>query len=125
MAQDKKVLVVEDDQKSRKLVKDLLEVSGYQVICSDDAEKGIVLAKEALPDIILMDFKLPGMNGLEAQKALGSDEKTKGIPLVFVTATVTAEEKKILQSTGAMGIPKPINTRTFILEIGKVLDAKR
>ncbi|HAH20111.1 MAG: hypothetical protein A2Y00_01280 [Omnitrophica WOR_2 bacterium GWF2_43_52] len=125
MAQDKKVLVVEDDQKSRKLVKDLLEVSGYQVICSDDAEKGIVLAKEALPDIILMDFKLPGMNGLEAQKALGSDEKTKGIPLVFVTATVTAEEKKILQSTGAMVIPKPINTRTFILEIGKVLDAKR
>ena len=124
MAQDKKVLVVEDDQKSRKLVKDLLEVSGYQVICSDDAEKGIVLAKEALPDIILMDFKLPGMNGLEAQKALGSDEKTKGIPLVFVTATVTAE-KKILQSTGAMVIPKPINTRTFILEIGKVLDAKR
>ena len=125
MAQDKKVLVVEDDQKSRKLVKDLLEVSGYQVICSDDAEKGIVLAKEALPDIILMDFKLPGMNGLEAQKALGSDEKTKGIPLVFVTATVTAEEKKILQSTGATVIPKPINTRTFILEIGKVLDAKR
>src|SRR3989339_379265 len=125
MAQAKKVLVVEDDQKSRKLVKDLLEVSGYQVICSDDAEKGIVLAKEALPDIILMDFKLPGMNGLEAQKALGSDEKTKGIPLVFVTATVTAEEKKILQSTGAMVIPKPINTRTFILEIGKVLDAKR
>jgi CheY-like chemotaxis protein len=125
MAQKKKVLIVEDDAKSLKLFKDLLEISGYEVVFSDDAEKGIELAKSVAPDLILMDFKLPGMNGLQAQNILRADEKTKKIPIVFCTATVTFEEKKTLQATGSTVIAKPINTRTFISKIGEILNAQR
>lgn len=125
MTGKKKILVVEDDPKSLKLVKDLLEMAGHKVFSSGDAEEGISLAKDGAPDLVLMDFKLPGMNGLEAYKILNADERTKKIPLVFVTATVTAAEQKVLEATGCRVILKPINTRTFVSEVEKILNERR
>lgn len=118
---NKKALIIEDNPKNMKLAKDLLEMGGFEVITSDDAEKGIALARSRIPDVIVMDFKLPGMNGFQAYKILADDEKTRGIPLVFVTATITNEEKKILIDTGCAVMPKPLNTRTFADEVAKLI----
>lgn len=122
---EKKVLIIEDDTKNMKLAKDLLEMGGFAAITADDAEKGILLAKLHIPDAIIMDFRLPGMNGFQAQKILADDEKTKNIPLVFVTATVTNEEKQLLLDTGCAVIAKPINTRTFVDEVRKLISNSR
>ncbi len=117
----RKILVIDDDSKYLKLVKDLLEVAGYMVILSEDAETGIAAAKEQLPDLILMDFQLPGLDGLQASKILEKDEATKNIPLVFITASVTEKEKKLFATEGLPLIAKPINTRTFVETIEKFL----
>lgn len=117
----KKALIIEDDPKNAKLAKDLLEVGGFEVIAASDAEEGISLAKTQLPDIIIMDFKLPGMNGFQAHKMLAQEEKTKDIPMVFVTATVTNEEKNALLKSGCAVIAKPINTRNFVDEVKKLI----
>lgn len=121
MPEKRKVLIIEDDPKNLKLAKDLLELGGFEVVAASDAEKGISLAKSQPPDVIVMDFKLPGLNGFQAQKILADDEKTRNIPLVFVTATVTSEEKKILFDTGCAVIAKPINTRTFVNEVRRLI----
>lgn len=117
----KKALIIEDNPKNMKLAKDLLEMGGFEVITSDDAEKGIALARSQTPDVIVMDFKLPGMNGFQAYKILADDEKARGIPLAFITATITNEEKKIFIDTGCAVIPKPLNTRTFADEVAKLI----
>lgn len=117
----KKVLIIEDDPKNTKLAQDLLEVGGFEVIAASDAEEGISLAKTQLPDIIIMDFKLPGIDGFQARKILAQEEKTKDIPMVFVTATVTNDEKNILLKNGCVVIAKPINTRTFVDEVKKLI----
>jgi len=117
----RKILVIDDDSKYLKLVKDLLEVAGFKVILSEDAETGIAAAKEQLPDLILMDYQLPGLDGLQASKILKKDEATKNIPLVFITASVTEEEKKLFIAEEYPMITKPINTRTFVETIEKFL----
>ncbi len=91
MADKKKVLIIEDEARNMKLEKDLLEMAGYEVLTAGDAEKGIVLAREQKPDVIVSDYQLPGMNGIEAQRVMAADPLTKNIPLAFVTASVTPE----------------------------------
>lgn len=113
----KKILIVEDDPKNLKLERDLLLVAGFEVITCGDAESGIIRALEELPDVIVMDYILPGMNGLEAIKILLANEKTKDIPVVIVTASATQEDKAIMVECSCKLIFKPVNTRTFAAEI--------
>ena len=119
-----KILIIEDDPKSQKLERALLEHAGYEVLVAGSAEVGLVLVKEKSPDLIIMDHRLPGMNGKQALVILISDEKTKNIPVVFVTASVIGEDRKRLESHGSKMLIKPINTRTFVQEIEEVLNAK-
>jgi CheY-like chemotaxis protein len=121
----KKILIIEDDPPSKKLQTGLLERAGYEVIVTDSAEDGIALAKEKLPDLITMDYQLPGMNGELALKILRADERTKNIPVVFVTASVMEDEKKRFASYHCKVITKPIDTRIFVQEIEAVLNAPR
>ncbi len=125
MSGKKKILIIENDPSSKKLQTSLLERAGYEIIVADSAEAGIALAKEKLPDLITMDYQLPGMNGELALKILRADERTKNIPIVFVTASVMEEEKKRFASYHCKVIPKPINTRVFVQEIEGVLNAPR
>jgi two-component system, cell cycle response regulator DivK len=113
----KKVLIIEDEARNMKLEKDLLEMSGYEVLCADNAEDGIVMAREQQPDVIVSDYQLPGLNGIQAQQILAKDEKTKNIPLAFVTASVTQEQREMLAKSGCQVISKPINTRTFAKDV--------
>ena len=80
------ILIVEDNEKNRKLVRDVLQFKGYQTIESETAEEGIRLAREKMPALVLMDFQLPGMNGIEAFKVLRADPQTSAIPIIAVTA---------------------------------------
>ena len=80
------ILIVEDNDKNRKLVRDILQFKGYPLLESETAEEGIRLAREKKPALILMDFHLPGMNGIEAFKVLRADPETSTIPIIAVTA---------------------------------------
>ena len=90
MADNQKILIIEDNQLNLELAQDLLEMSGYQVISATMAEAGIVLAKSEIPDLILMDIRLPGINGLDAIKLLKQDPSTQHIPVVVLTANAMA-----------------------------------
>jgi two-component system cell cycle response regulator DivK len=81
------ILIVEDNEKNRKLVRDVLQVTGYQTLETETAEEGLNLALEKSPALILMDIQLPGMDGITALKQLRADPITKTIPVIAITAS--------------------------------------
>ena len=87
------ILIVEDHALNAKLIRDFLQVKGYRVIESTTAEKGLQLAREHGPDLILMDIRLPGMDGVTALQELKRDEATRHIPVMAVTASVMPSER--------------------------------
>jgi CheY-like chemotaxis protein len=116
------ILIVEDNEKNRKLVRDILQFKGYQLLESETAEEGIRLAKEKQPALILMDFHLPGMNGIEAFKALRGDPQTKSIPIIAVTASAMTEDRKRILDAGFDGLQtKPINVKEFLDTVATTL----
>lgn len=120
----KKILIVEDNPRNRRLERDLLELAGYEVFEAENGKEGILQAEEHLPDLILMDVQLPGMDGTEVVKILREYEQTKNIQCVFVTAYATEKEvERIKSKTGCLGyITKPIDTRTFVKEIDEFIN---
>jgi two-component system cell cycle response regulator DivK len=118
----KKALVVDDNKNNLMLEKDLLEVAGFEVFEAEDASSGIAIARKEKPDIIIMDVRLPDMTGYEAARILRQDKDRCDIPIVFVTASVMAEDRedtKDITNSGFIG--KPINTRTFAKEISQFI----
>lgn len=116
----KKILVIEDNQHNMKLVRALLKLGSYQMLEADNAEKGIELARRHRPDLILMDIQLPGMDGLEATRAIKQDSQTKDIPIVALTAYAMAgDDEKALNAGCTAHISKPLDTRIFLDTIGK------
>jgi two-component system cell cycle response regulator DivK len=117
------ILIVEDNEKNLKLVRDLLQVSGYQTLESITAEDGIQIAKESQPALILMDIQLPGMNGIEALKVLRADPTTQKIPVIAVTASVMAQDSKDIMAAGFNGYQrKPIELKGFLEEVRRLLE---
>jgi len=113
-----KVLVIDDNENNLTLEKDLLEVAGFIVFGAGDASGGIAIAIQEIPDVIIMDVRLPDMRGSEAAKILRQNKSTCDIPIVFVTASVLSGEKEEMHAISNSGfIGKPINTRTFVKEI--------
>ncbi len=113
----KKILIVEDNPQNLKLFRDLLEVAGFDILEAGDGKSGLAMAREHHPDLIILDFLLPDMNGLELGTILDEESKTKGIPCVFVTASVLKEEREKITEIGCFVISKPINTRTFAKDV--------
>lgn len=114
-----KALIVDDNTNNLLLEKDLLEVAGFEVFEADNATSGIALARRELPDVIVMDVRLPDMRGTEAARILRLDVATRDIPIVFVTASVMAEGRDEINGIPNSGfIGKPIDTRTFAKEVG-------
>jgi putative two-component system response regulator len=131
---EKKILVVEDNPVNMELVTDLLEVAGFSFVSAMTAEEGLRLAELELPDLILMDIQLPGMDGLEATQHLKANPKTLHIPIVALTAHAMKGDEERALAVGCIGyITKPINTRTFprlvqefaesIVEVPVLMDA--
>ena len=112
------ILIVEDNEKNMKLVRDILQAKGYQTLEAVTAEEGIKLALEHLPDLVLMDIQLPGMNGMEALKVLRAETSTAQIPVVAITASVMTQDRQQIMDTGFNGfIEKPINLREFLATV--------
>jgi CheY-like chemotaxis protein len=118
------ILIIEDNEKNRKLCRDVLRAKGYQTIESETAEEGLKLALEKSPALILMDIQLPGMDGIAALKQLRADAKTKSIPVIAITASAMTHNRQTLLAEGFDGYQtKPIGLRDFLGEVERVLGA--
>lgn len=109
------VLVVEDHPANMKLVVLLLEKAGYAVLQADDAERGLALAREHRPDLVLMDIQLPGVDGLAATRRLKADPQTAGIKVVALTAfAMTGDERRVFDAGCDDYISKPVRYRELL-----------
>jgi two-component system, cell cycle response regulator DivK len=109
------ILIVEDNEKNRKLVRDVLQWKGYRTIEAETAEIGLALAREASPVLILMDIQLPGMNGIDALAELRADAATRSIPVVAVTASAMMQDRQRILAAGFDAYQsKPIDVRGFL-----------
>ena len=109
------LLIIEDNQLNMKLVRSMLKLAHYQVLEAKDAEDGILLARENLPDLILMDIQLPGIDGLDATRIIKDDPVLKHIPVVALTSyAMQGDEEKAIRAGCNGYIAKPIDTRNFL-----------
>jgi two-component system cell cycle response regulator DivK len=119
------ILIVEDNDKNLKLVRDVLQVKGYATIEAANAEDGIVLARERKPDLILMDIQLPGMSGIEAIGVLRADPSTAAIPVAAVTASVMPQDRNKITEAGFNAyVGKPINLKEFLDTVRNLLESR-
>ena len=109
------VLIIEDNELNMKLVRSILQLGHYQILEAGDAETGIQLAREHLPDLILMDIQLPGMDGLQATRIIRKDPILSEIPVMALTSYAMQGDEQKATSAGCTGyIAKPIDTRNFL-----------
>ncbi len=107
-----KILIVDDSDQNRLLVHDVLAYHGHEVLAAADGAEGVKMARENLPDLILMDIQMPGMNGIEAGKALRGDPLTKGIRMLALSSFNLLNDSENFFATGFDGyIGKPIDFR--------------
>lgn len=117
------ILIVEDNEKNMKLVRDVLQVKGHATIEAINAEDGIELAARHKPDLILMDIQLPGMNGIEALQVLRANPATAGIPVAAVTASVMQQDRTNITKAGFDAyVGKPIDLKGFLDTVRRLLD---
>lgn len=108
------ILVVEDNERNRKLVSDVLEFAGMRVVAAANATDGVALARAETPDLVLMDIGLPDQDGIVALERLRSDPSTSSIPVVAVTAYAMSGDRQSILDHGFDGyIPKPIDVKSF------------
>jgi two-component system cell cycle response regulator DivK len=116
------ILIVEDNPRNMKLVRDILQVKGHTTVEATNAEDGIVLAGERKPDLILMDIQLPGMNGIDALRVLRGQPDTARIPVIAVTASVMQQDRKLITEAGFDGyVGKPISLVEFLQAVNDML----
>lgn len=109
------ILIVEDHEKNMKLVRDVLQAKGYATLEAVTGEDGVRLAAERRPALVLMDIQLPGISGIEALKRLRADPATASIPVIAVTASVMASDRRNITDAGFDGyVGKPLNLREFL-----------
>ncbi|MEO5786577.1 MAG: response regulator [Casimicrobiaceae bacterium] len=120
------ILIVEDNDKNMKLVRDVLQVKGYATLEAGTGEDGVRLAREHCPDLILMDIQLPGMSGIEALQVLRSEPGTADIPVIAVTASVMQQDRTLITEAGFDAyVGKPIDLKTFLEAVRDRLAAGR
>jgi two-component system, cell cycle response regulator DivK len=120
------ILIVEDNDKNRKLVRDVLTFKGYTTIEAETGEEGIRLARERSPRLVLMDIRLPGIDGVEALRRLRAEEATRGIAVMAMTASVMSEDRQKIMAAGFDGYQsKPINVTDFVAAVAQVLEPRR
>jgi two-component system, cell cycle response regulator DivK len=120
------ILIVEDNEKNLKLVRDVLQVKGYETIEAVTGEDGVALARERNPDLILMDIQLPGINGIDALKTLRADPATARIPAIAVTASVMQQDRKLITEAGFDAyLGKPLDLREFLATVKRILETPR
>ena len=110
-----KILIVEDDPVSLKLMRDVLRARGYETSDATSGEEGLARARDWVPDLIVMDIRLPGIDGIEAARSLKGDRRTKLIPIVAVTAhAMLGDEGRIREAGYDAYLPKPLHLAEFV-----------
>ena len=113
-----RILVVEDNRLNLELVTDLLEADGFIVSQAHTAEEGLRAARELSPDLVLMDLSLPGLDGLDATRALRDDPTTHYLTIIALTAHAMKGDEALALGAGCDGyMTKPIDTRTFAAKV--------
>ena len=120
------ILIVEDDEKSRKLVRDVLTVKGYTIVEAETGEEGVRLAQERHPGLVLMDIRLPGIDGIQALGRLRAEVATRGIPVMATTASVMSGDRQRVLDAGFDAFQsKPINLTDFLSAVERLLARHR
>lgn len=118
------VLLIDDDESHLKLVRPLLVSKGFSVLTASTGEEGLRLAKERKPDLIFLDVILPGLKGRDVCRAIKDDERTKDIPIVFLTAKDSADDIKAEMAIGAVKhLTKPINVKILVDTVNEILNS--
>jgi two-component system cell cycle response regulator DivK len=116
------ILIIEDNAKNLKLVRDVLQFNGYRTAEAETAEDGLVLARTHHPALVLLDIQLPGMDGFTALQHLRGDPITKSTPVIAVTASAMERDRHRILEAGFDGyMTKPIRIKEFTEEIRTVL----
>jgi len=116
------ILVVEDNERNLKLLRDVLEYAGYDVRVARTGEDGVTLAVKEPPDLVLMDLQLPGIDGMEALRQLRESPRTANIPVVAVTAQAMKQDRERALDAGFDGyVEKPISVRAFPDQVRRFL----
>ncbi len=119
------ILIVEDNEKNRKLVRDVLTFKGYRLAEAETGEDGVRLAKELRPDLVLMDIQLPGINGIAALAQIREDPDIRDTPVIAVTASAMTQDRQKIMAAGFDGYQsKPINVKDFLAAVRAMLDQK-
>lgn len=119
------ILIVEDNEKNRKLLRDVLQFKGYRTIETEMGEDGVTLAAKHKPDLILMDYQLPGIDGIEAFRRIRNAPGTAHIPIVAVTASAMPEEARKMKEAGFDGfLTKPIYVKQFLQAVVDLFSRK-
>ena len=119
------ILVVEDNERNLKLLRDVLEYAGYDVRVARTAEEGITLAVSDPPHLVLMDLQLPGVDGVEALGRLRESPRTADIPVVAVTAQAMKQDRERALRAGFDGyVEKPISVRAFTDQVRRFLSGE-
>ena len=117
------ILIVEDNPNNLKLVRDSLQVKGYQTIAAETGEEGVRLARERHPALILMDIQLPGINGVQALQQLRADPVTSSTPVIAITASVMTRDRTRIMAAGFDGFHgKPISVKQLLATVREILD---
>ena len=122
---DEQILVVEDNEKNMKLVRDVLVATGYRTLEAGTGRQAIALAAEHAPDLVLMDIQLPDIDGVHALRRLRADERTAAIPVLAVTAQAMHGDRERFLAAGFDGyVSKPLNVRELIGTVRQICDSR-
>ena len=117
-----RILYVEDNYQNKRLVRKILTARGYEVLEADDGEGGVQMATSELPDLILMDISIPGIDGIEATRLIKANEKTTQIPVIALTANAMRGDRERFLAAGCDDyLPKPISTADLLRTIAEYL----
>lgn len=122
---DEVILIVDDNPQNRKLVRDILRFAGFRTLEAGGGAEAVALAVEHTPDLVLMDIRMPDMNGTEALRQLRGDSRTAGIPVVALTSSTMKGDRERFLTEGFDGyLQKPISVREFPDQVRSHLHAR-
>ncbi len=122
MSNAKRILIVEDTEDNRQIMRDLLGRAGFEIVEAYDGEAGVVMAAEHQPDLILMDFQLPLLDGYEATRRIKADPSTRAIPVIAVTSyALSGDEAKAIEVGCSGYIAKPFSPKKLLAKVREFL----
>ena len=118
-----KILIVDDAAFMRRLSQQILQSAGYEVVCAADGQEGLDQVRAEKPDLVIMDWNMPRMDGLEAIRALRADPATRSLPVLVASASSQDEDIAEMEAAGASGhVPKPFQTKQLLSAIWQYIE---